>query len=475
MTGDAERNAPPWSASTRARGGDKAPGHGFDATPFRLDLARTSTITAAHAYPFLAQPGLADEGTYIGQNLKSGAAFTCDPWVLYRAGIITNPNVVFAGDVGTGKTNGIAALTLRSLPFGRRVAAIDVKPDWTRFARAYGGQSLSVGPTSSVVLNPLDITPYLEYRGPARFNDNNEEIDPLTTARAQQGGLLRALVELVLGRPLDAGRFEGSALIAALTQANEHRNHRPILSDVLDALNAPERAVWDELNISKDEYLHAASAARGALHELLMGVTGQMFNGQSTVAFDRDKRVVAMDLYELINDDVNLPRAYTCGAAWMEAALFNSPGVRWWSVYDEAAIVFQKAGASAISRLQTNFRLARALGISNVIGLHNFSDAAAAGDDASGAVKQAKQLAALAGIAVIGKTKTEELDLTVASVGLNDTQRDIINSADRGEFLFRIDSTRGALAYQVQIMLHPLERELWNTTQAMVGEERGAA
>lgn len=465
-----------WSASTRVRGGIRTPGHGFDPTGFRVELSRTSTFTAAHAYPFLAQPGLTDEGTYIGQNLKSGAAFSFDPWVLYRAGIITNPNVVFAGDVGTGKTNGIAALTLRSLPFGRRVAAIDIKPDWTRFARAYGGQALSLGPTSSVVLNPLDITPYLEYSGPERFNDNGEVIDPLTTALTQQQGLLRALVELVLGRQLDAARFEGSALIAALNQANEVCHHRPILSDVLDALNNPQREVWNELNITKDEYLHAATGARGALHELLMGATGRMFNGQSTVTFDRDKRVVAMDLYELINDDVNLPRAYTCGAAWMEAALFNSPGVRWWNVYDEAAILFQRAGTSAIGRLQTNFRLARALGISNIIGLHNFSDAAAVGDDASAAAKQAKQLAGLAGTAVIGKTKTEELDLTVASVGLNDTQRDIINNADRGEFLFRIDSTRGALAYQVQIMLHPLERDLWNTTQAMVGaDDRGAA
>jgi hypothetical protein len=47
---------------------------------------------------------------------------------------------------------------LRSIPLGYKVAAVDAKYDWARFARSYGGAAISIGPGRGNRLNPLDVS-----------------------------------------------------------------------------------------------------------------------------------------------------------------------------------------------------------------------------------------------------------------------------------------------------------------------------
>jgi hypothetical protein len=75
----------------------------------------------AAAYPFLAEAGLGAEGLFIGQDAWSGSSFCYDPWVLYRAGVLTNPNCLLAGVVGKGKSTLGKSLATRSIAFGRKV------------------------------------------------------------------------------------------------------------------------------------------------------------------------------------------------------------------------------------------------------------------------------------------------------------------------------------------------------------------
>jgi hypothetical protein len=41
---------------------------------------------------------------------------------------------------------------------GYKVAAVDAKCDWARFARSYGGAAISIGPGRGNRLNPLDVS-----------------------------------------------------------------------------------------------------------------------------------------------------------------------------------------------------------------------------------------------------------------------------------------------------------------------------
>ena len=82
------------------------PGPAALRTPGRLRRPRDqdTSATLAGAYPFLAEGGLGSDGVFVGQDLYSGSSFVYDPWVLYARGLITAPNLVLAGIVGSGKS-----------------------------------------------------------------------------------------------------------------------------------------------------------------------------------------------------------------------------------------------------------------------------------------------------------------------------------------------------------------------------------
>lgn len=124
---------------------------------FRLPRHQDTSATLAAQYPFLAEGGLGSEGVFVGQDLYSGGSFVYDPWVLYQAGIITAPNLVLAGIVGSGKSSLAKSLYTRSLPFGRRVYVPgDPKGEHTEIARAVGGRAIQLGHGLPTRLNPLD-------------------------------------------------------------------------------------------------------------------------------------------------------------------------------------------------------------------------------------------------------------------------------------------------------------------------------
>jgi len=122
-------------AALRARARLRVPAH-----------RATSDIFSA-AYPFLAEAGLGTQGVLVGQDSWSGAAFVFDPWVLYRAEVLTNPNVLVAGQIGRGKSTLAKSLATRSIAFGRRVyVPADPKGEWTVVSRAVGGPGHRAGP-----------------------------------------------------------------------------------------------------------------------------------------------------------------------------------------------------------------------------------------------------------------------------------------------------------------------------------------
>ncbi|MDN5901125.1 MAG: ATP-binding protein, partial [Brachybacterium sp.] len=124
---------------------------------FRLPKHQDTSAMLAGAYPFLAEGGLGSQGVFIGQDLYSGGSFVYDPWVLYANGVITAPNVVVAGIVGSGKSSLAKSLYTRSLGFGRRVYIPgDPKGEHTAVAEAVGGRAIKLGHGLPSRLNPLD-------------------------------------------------------------------------------------------------------------------------------------------------------------------------------------------------------------------------------------------------------------------------------------------------------------------------------
>lgn len=124
---------------------------------FRLPRYQDTSATLAGAYPFVPEGGLGADGVFVGQDLYSGGSFVYDPWVLYACGVITAPNVVLAGIVGSGKSALAKSLYTRSLPFGRRVYVPgDPKNEHTAVANTVGGRTIVLGHGLNTRLNPLD-------------------------------------------------------------------------------------------------------------------------------------------------------------------------------------------------------------------------------------------------------------------------------------------------------------------------------
>jgi len=110
-------------------------------TPPAAHRATTAHLQAL--YPFVAEGGLGDRGVYIGRNLFGGG-FVYDPWELYRAGAVTNPNMLVLGQIGRGKSSFVKAFLWRQQVFGRQAWVVDPKGEYapTRPARGPCGLRL---------------------------------------------------------------------------------------------------------------------------------------------------------------------------------------------------------------------------------------------------------------------------------------------------------------------------------------------
>ena len=153
----AARNAEYRSRTPKA--GEKRPWAGRTARPLRVRQHRVTTANLAFAYPFLADGGLGSSGIYIGRDSHSGASFCYCGFDLYnrRPRLVSNTNMLIAGNIGWGKTNTAMAIAVRNIPFGRRIVVPgDPKDDWLRLALALGGQGIRLGRGLQARLNPLD-------------------------------------------------------------------------------------------------------------------------------------------------------------------------------------------------------------------------------------------------------------------------------------------------------------------------------
>ncbi|MCC9053508.1 ATP-binding protein [Microbacterium sp. F2E] len=417
---------------------------------FRLPKHQDTSATLAGQYPFLAEGGLGSAGVFVGQDLYSGGSFVYDPWVLYARGVITAPNVVLAGIVGSGKSSLAKSLYTRSLPFGRRVYVPgDPKGEHTAVAEAVGGKAIILGHGLSNRLNPLD-----EGHRPTAVSDTEWAVQVASRRR----DLIGALAETVLDRPLSP--LEHTAIDLALRDAVRSAPV-PILPMVVDRILSPNPADDPDGRLAEDGRL-----AGHALRRLVAGDLQGLFDGPSTVRFDPSLPMVSLDLSRVAENSTLISVLMTCSSAWMESALSDPDGGQRWVIYDEAWRLMQYP--ALLRRMDAQWRLARHFGIANMLIFHKLTDLDNVGDQGSAMRALASSLLANAETRIIYRQEPDQLGATATALGLTGTEQKLLPGLGTGQGLWRIKER----SFICQHQLHPAEYSLFDTSQRAAGLAR---
>lgn len=414
---------------------------------FRLPRHQDTSATLAGAYPFLAEGGLGSQGVFVGQDLYSGASFVYDPWVLYSRGVITAPNIVLAGIVGSGKSSLAKSLYTRSIPFGRRVYVPgDPKGEHTAVAEAVGGRAIVLGHGMANRLNPLD-------EGHRRSGFTDIEWASQVTSRRRD--LIGALAETVLDRGLTP--LEHTAIDIALADAVRSAEV-PILPMVVDRILTPDPCDDAEGRLSEDGRM-----VGHALRRLVAGDLQGLFDGPSTVKFDPSLPMVSLDLSRVADNSTLVSVLMTCSSAWMESALLDPAGGQRWVVYDEAWRLMSHP--ALLRRMDAQWRLARHYGIANMLVFHKLTDLDNVGDQGSAMRALASSLLANAETRIIYRQEPDQLGTTATALGLTGTEQGLLPGLGTGQGLWRIKDR----SFVVQHQLHPAELAAFDTTSRMTG------
>ncbi len=417
-----------------------------------VDKHRATTRILQAAYPFLAEGGLGADGTYIGSDVFSGGSFVYDPWVLYQDRVITNPNVLLAGVIGSGKSSTAKALITRSLALGHKAyVPCDPKGEWTSVAEAMGGSTIKLGPGLPTRLNPLDAG-----RQPESVDD--DEWNRIVWSRRR--ALLGTLAESTLGRPLAA--IEHTALDLALETACA-QTAEPTIPEVVVALFTPDSDRADRAGLRSAALVADGREVAHAIRRLVHGDLSGMFDGPSTTEFDPALPMVTLDSSWLSSggNDQALRLTLACASSWLEAAVADPAGGNRFIVYDEGWRVMRDP--ALLRRMQEQWKLSRAWGVSNILIVHRLSDLAAVGDVGSEARALAEGLLADCSTRIMLRQESDQLARTASLLGLTDVEISTIAKLPKGRALWRLPSR----SFVVQLVRHAREVQLFDTDARM--------
>lgn len=436
---------PMWSPVASDGHGPRRPFGGRVVRRSRLPAHRVTTAHLQAAYPFIAEGGFGARGTYIGRDLFGGS-FCFDPWELYGAGLLTNPNILVIGSIGSRKSTLVKTLLYRQYAFGRQAWIADPKGEYGPLAAACGAQVIRQAPGLGRVLNPLD-TAVDARRAPTEVLQRRLE-------------LLQALLATTLGR--DLAPVESAACELALSAVTEAV---PTLPDVAASLLDPTRESAAAVRMTGPALAEASRDVALALRRLCSGDLAGMFDGRTTIDVDLDGPMVVLDLSEVYtHHGAALPLVMTCATAWLQAttaAPTADPRPQRFHVNEEAWATL--SSVSLARWQQQSYKLARQHGVANIAVLHRLSDLTAAGAAGSEQVALARGLLEDAGTRVVYAQPFGEIKAARELLGLTDTEAELLPQLPPGTALWMI----GQRSFVVEHRLGVQERAIVDTDAAM--------
>lgn len=399
----------------------------------RLRAQEETTAQIAGTYPFVAERGFQADGAYIGRDRFTRGAFRFDPFELYRAGLLPNPNVGIFGTIGSGKSSLIKTLSLRLLAFGVRfINPADTKGEMSAMARAVGATLVQLGPGMGKALNPLYAPPRPVRMGERTYIELMEQ---------QRLLLLTALGATASGRPLTAREETGvEQALAQLTRQADHvganRMRQPNLAEFADLLLNPTQEMADSipvpLSVLVDDCLDLALRYRAMIKGSLKGV----FDGE-TAEIDWNKPGVVIDISRIRASDAGVALTMTCGQALVDQILTFTDH-QWVRILDECWR--QIRYPHIVRRISEGQKLARGddvtSGSATLISLHRISDL-------MGAAPEVRELAlgllADCSTRIIYNQADDQVPVTRSTLNLTDIEAALLPRLPQATALWKVN------------------------------------
>ena len=414
----------------------------------RLPRHRTTTAHLCSAFPFVAEGGLGAGGVYLGVNvLTGGSGFAYDPFEAYAAGLVTNPNLLIAGEPGTGKSATAKCLIHRACGvFGRWVAIADPKGEYRSLANHLGLDVIRLHPGGTARINPLD-------PGPA-----GAASDPEETAR-RQSQMAAALLGSVLHRDLTP--VEDAVVGWACLHLVRTHPDQATLADLAAVLADPTPDMAQRARVTPLELARQVEAATYGLGKLLDRSLRGMFDGPTTVDLDWSGPGIVLDLSAVHQDPEALTLVMLCVTAWLQSVLARPDGPPRLQVLDEA---WSLLAAERTSRyLQACWKLGRSYGVANIAIVHRFSDLRAQADDGTATAKVAAGLLADTQTRVLFRQASDQVADAKALLGLTATEAAVLGRLCRGRAIWKV----GGRTAVVQHAIGPGEEAFCDTDTRM--------
>ena len=469
------------------RRGAARQGRGWAAAKAPASAWRMTSDQAPVFWPFISAPALPPTGAQIGIDQLSGGSFYADPlgWVLRDEVPVTNPNIFFFAKPGLGKSATTKAFCLRMMPFGYRVLILgDPKDEYEKLCRALGVEPFAIGPGMHTRINPLAKGPLGQgwEQLPAEEQRRRATIifgRWLTLVRGLVGSMRIGTNHVPFG-PTDADVVQTALeYLTGYGQGNTQLRETTI-PELWHLLHNPtEELVASSKYATPRQFLDETRLLRDALGQLVKGALGGLFDDHTNIDVDWRAPIQSLSLSRLDDlGDEAIGIALLCLNSWgrgmREAA---EPGDLRIVVRDESWRQL-RLGPDAVKSFDADLRLSRGMagrgGDIQWAVAHKPSDLLSAGDAGSQAATIAKDLLDLVDVKILGGQKPKVARELDSMLGMGPVAQDLVTgwaNQGKGRALWCV----GESTYKVQTVLHPLERDITFTNEAILAAGQSVA
>jgi len=455
-------------------------GRGWSVAKAPASAWRMTSDQAPVFWPFISAPALPPTGAQMGVDQLSGGSFYADPfgWVLRDEVPVTNPNIFQFAKPGTGKSGTTKAFCTRMMPFGYRTLVLgDPKDEYESTCRALGVEPFVIGPGLPARINPLAMGPL----GHGWEKLTAEEARKRTTVIFKRWlVLIRGLVgsmKIDDERRVPFGPDESDVVRNALQILTGYADGNTRLAETTiprlwDLLREPTDAFVKACEFgSRRQFLDETRLLRNALGQLVTGTLAGLFDDYTNIEVDWRAPIQSFSLSRLDGlGDEAVGIALLCMNSWGRGLReIAEPGDLRIVVRDEVWKQM-RLGAAAVESFDVDLRLSRGMagrgGDIQFANLHKPSDLLSVGDGDSQASMIAKDLLELADIKILGGQKPKVAHELDSMLGFGPIVQGLVSGwamQGKGRALWCVgDST-----YKVQTVLHPFEKELYYTNEAI--------